>query len=264
MDYFLRFAPEARSRIQEAVAWAEDVLSRTERRGFHTIYLGSDAYPALLSQIPDPPLMLFAEGDVSLLSDRRMFAAVVGTRKPTELGIAKTQEAVRALVGEGFVIVSGLALGIDAVAHKETLDCGGLTIAVLPGPLDDIVPKRNRRLAEAIVDSGGLLLTECPLGEKPARYSYVRRDRIQAGLADVLFAIEAGANSGTLHTVGFSRRYGRPVFCPEEAKSGVLGEGVAMLAQETATVAYDAKSLVDKVDDAVRHSRRTVAQDSLF
>lgn len=107
--------------------------------------------------------------------------------------------------------MSGLALGIDAIAHKAALDAGGVTIAVMPCGLDTFYPRTNHRLAERIITNGGALISEYPAGEQPSKANFIARNRIVAAIADGVLVIEAATKSGTLHTAGFALDYGRPV-----------------------------------------------------
>lgn len=136
---------------------------------------------------------------------------IIGTRKPTAYGQEVAYTLAYNLAKRGVVIVSGLALGIDAIAHKAALDAGGVTIAVMPCGLDTFYPRTNHRLAERIITNGGALISEYPAGEQPFKANFIARNRIVAAIADGVLVIEAATKSGTLHTAGFALDYGRPV-----------------------------------------------------
>jgi DNA processing protein len=121
-----------------------------------------------------------------------------------------TQMATR-LAEQGLVIISGLAFGVDALAHQAAIDAGGLCIAVLPSPLDNIVPVYNRRLAEQILEQGGALVSEYAPGEYPAKQNFIARNRLMSGLAQVILITEAGEKSGAMHTFNFAAEQGRQV-----------------------------------------------------
>jgi len=137
--------------------------------------------------------------------------AIVGTRKPSAYGQEAAYKLAYDLASRGVVVVSGLALGIDAIAHRAALDAGGTTIAVMAGGLDSIHPKTNHALAARIVKNGGALISEYPPGEPSYPANFIARNRIVAAVADGLLVVEAAIKSGTLHTAGFALNYGRPV-----------------------------------------------------
>ncbi|MBI2063363.1 MAG: DNA-protecting protein DprA, partial [Candidatus Yanofskybacteria bacterium] len=154
------------------------------------VKLGKESFPKLLSQIHDPPKQLYCRGNISLLNSSCF--AVVGTRKLTSYGKETAQQIVRDLANNGFTVVSGLALGIDAIAHQTTLDCGGKTIAVLGGGVGDknIGPKTNFTLAQNILKNDGLLVSEYSDEESIRAFNFAVRDRIISGLSLGVLVIE--------------------------------------------------------------------------
>ncbi|HEX8227580.1 MAG TPA: DNA-processing protein DprA [Candidatus Saccharimonadales bacterium] len=145
-----------------------------------------------------------------LLSRPRV--AIVGSRKVTPYGKAVTQQFARELAGQGIVIISGLAYGVDAIAHQAALDAGGLTIAVLPSSLQKIYPTTHTGLARRMVEQGGALISEYPAGSDIAwKNQFVERNRIVSGMSDVLLITEAAVNSGTIHTARFALDQGKDV-----------------------------------------------------
>lgn len=168
-------------------------------------------FPDILRWIPSPPKELFWLGahPSSLLSQPRV--AIVGSRKVSTYGRAVTEQLAGQLARLGVVIVSGLALGVDSVAHQAALDSGGLTIAVLPTSLDQIYPASHLNLARQIVERGGCLTSEYPPGTEAFPSNFIARNRLVSGLADVLLITEAAKNSGTMHTAGFALEQGRTV-----------------------------------------------------
>jgi DNA processing protein len=173
--------------------------------------LTTPGYPERLRNIPSPPNPLYCTG--ALLGEllKRPAVAIVGTRKISPYGQQITWDFARELAEQGLVIISGLALGLDALAHKAALEYGGLCIAVLPGPLEKIVPATNRRLAERILAGGGALVSEYPEDEWPKRQYFIARNRIVSGLADAVLIPEAGEKSGAMHTARFALDQGRNV-----------------------------------------------------
>ena len=173
-----------------------------------------DKHPFLqiTSEIAQPPKRLCYIGE--LPAQRIPTIAVVGTRKPTTYGKAVTTQLVAALAKKGVVIVSGLALGVDALAHQTTLDAGGTTIAVLPGPVSHIQPATNRGLAESIIRAGGAIMSERSDKDNyvVGPWSFLERNRIVAGISDAILITEANARSGTLNTAMHALDQGKEVF----------------------------------------------------
>ncbi|MDL2362756.1 MAG: DNA-processing protein DprA [Patescibacteria group bacterium] len=167
--------------------------------------------PERILHIPQPPKQLYVMGaDISILLQHSA-VAIVGSRSITPYGRQVTTLFARQLAEKGVVIISGLALGVDACAHQAALDVGGKTIAVLPSPLDNIVPSTNRKLAAAILASGGALVSEYEPGSESFKGNFVERNRLMSGLADAILVPEAARRSGTLHTVDFALDQGREV-----------------------------------------------------
>lgn len=168
-------------------------------------------YPAALKNIYDPPPILFYRGDLNILKNNSL--AVVGSRKTSEYGRRAAEFFTRGIAPH-FTIVSGLAYGIDSLAHLAALSAGGGAMAVLGSGLDEasIYPKININLARQIVDAGGLLLSEIPPGVGPQQFHFPMRNRIIAGLSRGILIIEAGAKSGTLITAKLGLEYGADIF----------------------------------------------------
>lgn len=171
--------------------------------------LKSKAYPKLLRQIADPPAILYCRGDVSLLNTECF--AVVGTRSMTPYGKEATQQIVPGLARH-FTIVSGMALGVDAIAQRATLDCGGKTIAVLGTDVEHPTPQTNHRLAQDILKHGGLLISEYKVGSRIFASNWAIRDRIVSGLSKGVLVIEADEKSGSLITARLAGEQNRDVF----------------------------------------------------
>lgn len=189
----------------------------TQKR-VHVVMRGEAGYPGRLMQIPHPPHLLFVWGDGNL--DDACSFAVVGTRKATQYGLANTRSISRELAQAGVCIVSGLALGVDAAAHRGALDAVGRTVAVLGGALDRFYPAQNRSLMHAIIGSGGSVVTEYPLGMAPTKYSFLHRNRIIAGMTLGVLVTEGAKRSGALRTAENALDYGREVFAlPGDVRS---------------------------------------------
>lgn len=167
--------------------------------------------PEQLRDIPKPPQRLFHVGAPleSLLALPRV--AIVGSRNISPYGTRVTTELASQLAARGIVIVSGLALGVDGTAHRAALEAGGLTLAVLPSPIDHVVPASHQRLAQRIVESGGALISEYSPGQPPHKQNFIARNRLMSGLADVVVITEAAAKSGSLYTARYALEQGRDV-----------------------------------------------------
>lgn len=196
----------------------ERSLKEWTRAGIEVVVYGSAEYPAQLLALRDPPALLFYKGNRALLSDLNAIA-VVGTRENTPLGKKITQKTVEYFTGEGFCIVSGLALGIDAIAHRAALASNGATVAVVVD-LVSVSPANHQELAKQILSQGGLLVSENLPGTKVIPALFAKRDRIQAGLALAVFAIETAPDGGTMHAVRTAIAMGRGVYVPDASAAG--------------------------------------------
>jgi len=172
--------------------------------------LKSRHYPDALRDIHNPPALYHLGADLNRLLERPALA-IVGTRSITPYGEMVTANLARQLADQGIVIVSGLAMGVDAVAHTAALEVGGLCIAVLPSPLDNVVPVSNRRLAKRILEQGGALVSEYAPGEPPLRQNFIARNRIMSGLSQAVLITEAGDGSGALHTANYAHDQNRGI-----------------------------------------------------
>ncbi|MGD9901396.1 MAG: DNA-processing protein DprA [Spirochaetales bacterium] len=173
------------------------------------VTLFSKEYPNLLKETATPPLVLYCRGDLSLLNSECL--AVVGTRRATRYGKKVTESFVKELALNGFTIVSGLADGIDTIAHRTALENGGKTIAVLGGGVDQIYPYANVGLSREVV-AKGLLISEYKPDQKPAGFHFPVRNRIIAGISKGVLITEAGEKSGSMHTKEYAIEAGRDLF----------------------------------------------------
>jgi len=167
--------------------------------------------PEPIREMPDPPKQLYIHANrLNALDDimQRPRVAIVGSRKVSDYGITMTTMLAKQLAGQGIVIISGLAIGVDELAHQACLEAGGLTAAVLPGPVHSVYPLSHKPLASMIITSGGLLVSEYSEGTETYRSNFVARNRIVTALSNVLLITEAAQNSGTLHTARFALEQG--------------------------------------------------------
>ncbi len=213
-------------RVARDLGWAE-----SDRN--HLVCFDDEDYPALLRQIDDFPALLYARGDPGLLQQPQI--AIVGSRRCTPGGAQTATEFAETLAGAGLTITSGLALGIDADAHRGALQCGGKTLAVLGTGIDVIYPARNRKIADAILDRG-LIITEFAPGSRAQPANFPRRNRIISGLALATLVVEAAQRSGSLITAGLAAEQGREVFAVPGSINNPLTRGCHQLIQDGATL----------------------------
>jgi len=209
-------APELPPALRRCLAgfddwdWVDAEMERAAEAGVVVLPMGNEAYPALLHEIPDPPLVLYAKGDISLAASD-MTLAVVGTRRPTHYGLRMAERISADMAGLGAVIVSGMARGCDMAAHNGALVAGGGTIAVLGTGVDRCYPAEARRLYDEVADKG-LLLSEFPLGAGPMPHNFPRRNRIISGLSRGVLVAEAPLRSGAMMTARLALEQNRDVF----------------------------------------------------
>lgn len=217
-------------------------------------------YPALLSATHTPPKTLYVRGSAEALQASSLLA-VIGGRKPTAYGRHITEQLIQGLAGSEVVIVSGLALGIDAVAHQAALQAKLPTIAVLPAGLDTIYPRSNQQIGQAILEQGGALVSEYPPGYPPQKNHFIERNRIVSGLSHGILVTEAGQKSGTLHTVKFALEEGRSVLAVPGNITSAMSEGANSLIARGARPVLDSEDILDEL--GVNHTERA-QQASLF
>jgi DNA processing protein len=218
------------------------LLEKWRTLSIEVIVYGSTEYPAQLTELDDPPAFLFCKGDKELLTGLKSIA-VIGTRENTRIGKLIATKTVSNFVSNGFCIVSGLAIGIDTIAHQATIDNAGKTIAVLVD-VEKVSPAKNRGLANDIIESGGLLVSENPPNTNVIPAFFAKRDRIQAGLSLAVFAIETSIDGGTMHAVKTANNLGRNVYVPNAAVAGYSDlkdkpiAGTQMLVESGRALAY--------------------------
>lgn len=201
-------------------------------------------FPARLKTLADAPVTLFVKG--SVLGADKFSIAIVGTRQPTTYGTMVTERLTADLVSRGLTIVSGLARGVDTIAHRAALKAGGRTLAVLGSGLDQMYPAENRRLAEEVADSGAVL-TEYFFGTKPDAPNFPRRNRIISGLSLGAIVIEAGEKSGALITASMALEQGREVFAVPGSIFSAKSVGAHRLIQEGARLVHSADDVLSEL-----------------
>ncbi len=228
---------------------AERDLLGCRRSGSRVITWESPDYPALLEACTDPPLVLHVRG--SLEPQDLISLAIVGSRRATPYGIEVAEHLSGDLAGRGITIVSGLARGIDAVAHRAALEAGGRTIAVLGSGLDVVYPREHRLLAERIARSGAVV-SELPLASPPLPGHFPRRNRIVSGLAVGTLVIEAAEKSGSLISARLALEENREVFAVPGPITSRNSAGVHRLIQDGAKLVTNAKDVIEELRPDLR------------
>lgn len=230
----------------------ERELRSLERIDCKLIAYGEEGYPENLINIYDPPPLLYVRGE---LREEDSFAvAVVGTRRATPYGREACERIVEQLVEHGFTVVSGLARGIDSVAHRTALRCGGRTIAVLGSGFNHIYPRENAGLAEEIAEKGALI-TEFPTITPPMDLNFPRRNRIISGLSLATVVVEAGERSGALITADFALEQGREVLAVPGSIFSPASKGTHKLIKEGAALMEDIDDLLCALNLKVEEER---------
>jgi len=223
--------------IAAALDWAR-------QPGNHIVTLADAAYPQALLTSADPPALLYAKGDLGLLN--RPAFAVVGSRNATKQGEANARAFSGVLARAGFAVVSGLALGIDAAAHRGALEAGGGTIAVIGTGIDRIYPARNAALAREIAEHG-LIVSEFALGAPPLAHHFPRRNRIIAGLGRGCLVVEAAEQSGSLITARLAAEGGAEVFAIPGSIHAPLSKGCHRLIKQGAKLVERAEDILEEL-----------------
>jgi len=226
-----------RERIANFNDWSrvQEIMDIASEKDISIILPDSEEYPRTLKNVEDFPVVLFCKGDFNLLNTTSL--AVVGTRSASPYGVAVVSRFIPKLVEAGFCIVSGMARGIDSLAHKNTLKMKGKTIAVLGSGVDAPSPVENTPLYNEILKKDGLIVSEFPPGAIGFKQNFPQRNRIIAGLSCGTLVIEAGAKSGSLITADIAGSYSRDVFAVPGPITSTLSEGVNYLIKNGAVVA---------------------------
>jgi DNA processing protein len=230
-------ADDGAAAVDAALRWAE-------APGHAIITLGDAAFPQQLLEIPDPPALLYVLGDARLPTRRGL--AIVGSRNATPQGVANAERFARAFSEAGLTIASGLALGIDAAAHRGALDGAASTVAVLGCGIDVVYPQRNASLYHAVAERGALM-SEFPLGSPPVAANFPRRNRLISGLARGVLVVEAALASGSLITARLAAEQGREVFAIPGSIHSPLSKGCHALIREGAKLVESAQDVLEEL-----------------
>jgi len=224
-----------------------DIVSYTkllEIKNIQFIPSHNPNFPSSLFDLSDPPIGIFIRGNIQALQNKNPKLAIVGTRKVTEYGRQITQEFTSKLATSGFTIISGLALGVDSIAHSATISTGGITIAVLGCGVDCCYPHENKFLYKSILDNNGLVISEYPLTSHPTKGTFLMRNRIIASLADGVLVPEAGSDSGALVTAKAAQGMKRPVFAIPGSIHSSLSVGTIQLLKNGAHIVSESADIL--------------------
>jgi DNA processing protein len=227
--------------VDRSLAWAD-------QPGQHILTLADTAYPRALLEIADPPSLLYVRGNPSLLQKRGL--AVVGSRNATPQGLQTAEAFAKALASQGQCIISGLALGIDAAAHRGALAAHGETVAVIGTGADRIYPAGNKTLALAIVEQGAVV-SEFPLGTPAIAANFPRRNRIISGLSRGVLVVEAAPESGSLITARLAAEQGREVFAIPGSIHSPVARGCHKLIKQGAKLVETASDVLEELGSFV-------------
>ncbi|WP_303672801.1 DNA-processing protein DprA [Vampirovibrio chlorellavorus] len=237
---------------------------RERSEGIQAVAITEKAYPALLKEIYNPPVLLYVKGRLEAFSGRCL--AFVGTRKSSEYGRKVTGKLIQELRSTGVAIVSGLAAGIDTCAHWQAIQCSLPTVAVFGCGLDILYPASNRMLAQEILEAGGAWVSEYPPGTQPTRYSFPQRNRIVAGLCQGIVVVEGDIKSGALITARLAAEEGRSVYAVPGNIFSSGSQGPHELLKTGATLVNKGSELLTDLgwdtphtDGMMRHSQPQVA-----
>ncbi len=252
--------------IHEFFEWKNTVNEKTlqsalDHYDIRAVSIDDPTYPPLLKQVYDPPLCLFVRGELP----SGPMVAVVGSRKCTTYGRMVAEQLVGQLAQSGVVIVSGLAFGIDSIAHKTTLETHGQTIAVLGSGIDDdtLHPHAHQGLAHEIISSGGAIISEYPPFTQPSKFTFPLRNRIIAGLSSATLVIEAGEHSGALITASYALDNNREVFAVPHHITSHTGRGTNLLLKSGAHIALSAEDIYEVLDIKTSPTTTAAQQSNL-
>ena len=238
--------PKKVSRTGGEVDWAKE-FERAEKFGVEIVTPADADYPRQLKAAPGAPLALYVKGDVKAL--RKPMIAMVGTRRATAYGRDLANRFSYDLCKAGWGVVSGLALGIDAEAHRGALEADGVTVGVIGSGLDQFYPEENRELAREIVKKGGAVVSEFPFGRPPDRETFPIRNHVVAALARGVVAIEAPDRSGTLITTGIAADLGRTVMAVPARVDNRMSSGCLKLIREGAILVRNADDILEAMSE---------------
>ncbi len=232
------------------------ILFETIRMKINTISPQDNNFVQIISTIAKPPKKLYFIG--KLPEKRIPSVAIIGSRKPTSYGREVTYQLAHDLASKGIVIISGLAFGVDGLAHKAAVDAGGITLAIIANGVDTIYPASHRDLASNIIKSGGAIISEYEPGVEARDFQFLERNRIVSGLSDAIVVTEAASRSGTLSTVMHALEQGREVFVVPGNITSPLSAGCNNLIKQGAHPITCANDIIEVIAPQLLQSQITL------
>ncbi len=229
----------------KSLTYLEEIKSNLEKKFIKYVSIYDESYPSNLKHIYDAPKILFYKGNLDVLKNN-INLAMVGSRKCTQYGVNCAKNISKSLSDVGINIISGLAIGIDTYSHIGCLEGKGKTVAVIGSPLDNILPRRNIKLAQKILDDGGLILSEYNIGSAVYPSNYVHRNRILSGISDGVIVVEAAKKSGALITVEYALDQGKNVFSIPGNINSCMSEGCHKIIKEGATLIHSVEDILNE------------------
>ena len=217
------------------------------------------SYPERLREIPDPPVILYVNGELPVKNEKTI--SIVGTRRPTPYGRKVAEYLAGELARDGWIIISGMARGIDGIAHKKALESGGKSVGVLGCGIDIIYPGEHQELFDNITRNGAIV-SEFPPGTPPEKYNFPRRNRIISGISWGTLVIEAAEGSGSLITAHFALDQGREVFAVPGNISSKMSKGTNRLIKEGAKIVEDVQDIMEEYMPMLTHKEKHDIKDS--
>lgn len=236
-------------------------LELCEKHQLHIALVNSEAYPKLLAEIKRPPPVLYVKGNLDALDLPQI--AIVGSRKPTPIGQTLAKEFASSLCASGFVVTSGLALGVDAMVHRGAVAAGGKTVAVLGSGLLNVYPRQNMRLAEELIASGGALLSEFPLRAEAKPHHFPQRNRIVSGLSCGVLVVEAALKSGSLITARYALQQDREVFAIPGSIRSEVSHGCHAMIKSGAKLVESPKDIVEELEGVLGFFREKASSQEM-
>ena len=229
----------------KSLIYFDEVKSKLEKEFINYVSIYDKSYPSNLKHIYDAPKILFYKGNLDILKNN-INLAMVGSRKCTQYGINCAKNISKKLSDKGINIISGLAIGIDSYSHIGCLEGKGKTIAVIGSSLDNILPKKNVKLAQKILDDGGLILSEYNIKSVVYPSNYVHRNRILSGISDGVIVVEAAKKSGALITVDYALEQGKNVFSVPGNINSCMSEGCHKIIKEGAMLVHSIEDILNE------------------
>jgi len=232
-------------------------MEEIQKKGIQFISRIDKAYPKALLKIPDPPIALYVKGDLSAINlDKSVCFAIVGTRRPSSYGVQIARKFSSELASSGFIIISGMAIGIDTLAHQGALEAGRKTVAVLGCGVDIVYPPANTNLYNTIVKSGGIVLSEFPPGMTTLPGLFVARNRIISGLSKGVLIVEGLEGSGSLITARYAAEQGKDVFAPPAPLTSLTSFAPNLLLKEGAKLVTKTQDILDEFNLQISPARQ--------